>query len=182
MKDSIAIIEQFYKPGTTAYTLVKDHGEAVKEKALAAARKVPHLNPDLEFIASAAMLHDIGIFLTDAPMLGCTGKHPYILHGVLGKELLENLGLKRHAGVCERHVGVGISRQDIIENDLPLPHRDMLPLTIEEVIVCYADKFFSKTPGLLHQEKSMDVILKELSLHGRGKTDIFMEWTQQFGC
>ena len=60
----------------------------VMKKALSIAKQLPHLNPDLVFIQEAAMLHDIGIFLVDAPDIACTGELPYICHGYAGKILL----------------------------------------------------------------------------------------------
>ena len=53
---------------------------------------VPELSPDIEFIRTAALLHDIGIFMTHAPKFGCFGDHPYLAHGYLGRELLEREG------------------------------------------------------------------------------------------
>ncbi|MCP4686901.1 MAG: phosphohydrolase, partial [Desulfobacterales bacterium] len=123
----IDIIRKFYPAHGKAHRILLEHGRLVAEKSLAAAQRVSHLAPDLEFIREAAMLHDIGVFMVDAPGLGCVGKRPYIVHGVLGRELLEEIGLPRHALVCERHVGVGISAEDIKKHDLPLPERDMLP-------------------------------------------------------
>lgn len=39
-----------------------------------------------------------------------------------------------------------MSLQSIIEQDLPIPHRDMVPVSMEgEQVICFADKFFSKT-------------------------------------
>ena len=51
----------------------------------------------------------------------------------------------KHALVCERHTGVGISLEMILKDHMALPHRDLLPITYEEQVICYADKFFSKT-------------------------------------
>jgi uncharacterized protein len=50
-----------------------------------AAGQVSHLNPNLDYIAKAAMLHDIGILHTNSPELGCRGKHPYMC-GLLSEE------------------------------------------------------------------------------------------------
>ena len=91
------------------------------------------------------MLHDIGIFMTNAPQLGCYGDKPYICHGYLGRELLEKEGFPKHAIVCETHIGVGLTIADIEKNNFPLPRRDMTPKTLEEQIVCFADNFFRKT-------------------------------------
>ncbi|MBU4055343.1 MAG: HD domain-containing protein [Proteobacteria bacterium] len=183
MTDPIAVIEKFYTPGTQGYDIFMAHGEAVRDKALSLARRLDHRNPDYEFIASAAMLHDIGIFQTNAPILQCHGKHPYVCHGFIGKDLLDELGLPRHALVCERHVGLGISEEDVIAGKLPLPKRDMRPQTLEEELICYADKFYSKLP-LPPLEKSMEDVMEDVkkNRYGENKMAVFMEWTKRFGC
>jgi uncharacterized protein len=177
----IEIISEYYPPGSDAFDMMVKHGRQVAQKALSAAEGVAHLNPDMAFIEEAALLHDIGIFLTRAPGLGCTGDRPYLCHGILGREILEQKGLPRHALVCERHVGTGISAVDVQAAGLPLPNRDMLPVTIEEEIVCYADKFFSKSSNGNGSEKSLEKILKGLSAHGEEKAEKFMEWHSKFG-
>ena len=78
------------------------------------------------------MLHDIGIFLCDAPGIACHGKEPYICHGRLGAELLRQAGYPRHARVCERHTGAGLTKAEIVAQHLPIPAQDFLPETLEE--------------------------------------------------
>lgn len=177
----VDIINEFYNPGSKTYKILVQHGQAVARKAVAAAEKVPHLKPDLDFIQEAAMLHDIGIFLTDTPKLGCHGKHPYICHGYLGRELLVNNGLPIHALVCERHVGVGITAAEIQCHCLPLPMRNMVPVSIEEQIICYADKFFSKKSRSVTKEKPVEEILRKLERYGADKVSIFQSWIKLFG-
>jgi uncharacterized protein len=126
------------------------------------------------------MLHDIGIFLTNSPKLGCHGKHPYICHGYLGRELLVNNGFPIHALVCERHVGVGITVMDIERHHLPLPVRNMVPVSIEEQIICYADKFFSKNSRSVQKETPVKKILRNLERYGDDKVAIFQAWIQLF--
>ena len=178
----IDILEQYYDRHSKAFKILVAHGNQVAQKALKAAAKVSHLGPDLDFIEKAAMLHDIGIFLTDTPQLGCTGTQPYIRHGVLGYELLVESGRSQLARVCERHVGVGISAEDVHRFNLPLPARDMVPISIEEQIICYADKFFSKTGNgnLKTQEKNIDQIVRSLQKYGQDKVKRFQKWAQMF--
>lgn len=152
----------------------------VAEKALKIAEKVKHLYPDMEFIREAAMLHDVGIFLTDEPEIGCYGINPYICHGYLGRELLEKEGYPVHALVCERHIGVGLTKEEIEEKNLPLPKRDMIPLSLEEQIICFADKFFSKS-DILTKEKSLETVRKGIAKYGNEKLKKFDEWTRTFG-
>lgn len=177
----VDILREFYDPASSTFKMLLIHGRAVAAKALAVAGSLPGLNLDERFLEEAALLHDIAIFQTHTPSMGCTGIHPYIRHGYLGRELLENKGLFRHALVCERHVGVGISVADIDRNHLPLPHRDMRPVSIEEEIICYADKFFSKSKNGNGKEKSIANILAGLAPYGQDKVDRFLSWVDRFG-
>ena len=174
------ILQLFYKPGTKAYEILIRHGELVGRKALVVADHVSDLQPDRKFIAEAALLHDIGIFLTAAPSIGCHGSHPYICHGYLGREILEQCGLPRHALACERHVGVGISAADIEKFNLPLPHRDMQPVSLEEQIICYADKFFSKNGRQQAIVNGVMPVIQTLRSYGDAKVRRFKDWVQQF--
>ncbi|MBI5102263.1 MAG: HDIG domain-containing protein [Nitrospirae bacterium] len=164
--DIEGIIRKYYEPGSLSYEVYTGHAAMVVRKALAIAGSVKHPSPDLTFIEEAAYLHDIGIFMTNAPRIGCNGESHYICHGYLGRELLEKEGLPDHALVCERHIGAGLSITDITVKNLPLPRRDMLPISIEEKIICYADKFFSKNIGELNKEKSEDEIRAEITKFG----------------
>jgi uncharacterized protein len=179
--DPVEIIGRHYAPASKSQRILLEHGRLVAAKAITAAARVPHLGPDLAFVESAAMLHDIGIFLTDSPTLDCHGREPYIRHGILGKDILDAIGMPRHGLVCERHVGVGISAEDIRRFDLPLPVRDMRPVTVEEQIVCYADKFFSKNGSDTPREKSVAEIVASLKIYGADKVERFMEWVGLFG-
>jgi uncharacterized protein len=174
--DVISLIKKYYPSDSVAFSLLLQHSRLVTEKAMHVAGRVHSLGPDLRFIEEASMLHDIGIFLTNAPHLGCYGDKPYICHGYLGKELLEKEELPSHAIVCERHVGTGLTVTDIETGNLPLPKRSMAPVTLEEKIICFADKFYSKVAGKLLDEKPISQIRRELVRHGESKLRQFDEW------
>ncbi len=176
--DAEALIFEHYRKGSRLADLLLAHSRKVRDKALETAARMPDARPDLAFIEQAALLHDIGIYWTDAPRIHCLGAHPYLCHGVIGRHLLEQSGLTAHGLVCERHVGVGISQADIQERRLPLPLRDMLPLSLEEIVICYADKFFSKGNG--GDELPLSAIQAELAAHGPDKVARFMAWHAQF--
>jgi uncharacterized protein len=178
--DPLEVIMKYYRPGSTAFTVLVGHSQAVAGKAIETAAGVRRLGPDKVFIQEAAMLHDIGIFMTDAPQIDCHGDRRYICHGYLGRELLESEGLPRHALVCERHVGVGINLADIDHQLLPIPRRDMMPLSLEEKIICYADKFFSKKPGVLDAEKSLEEVRASIGRYGKDKLAFFDEMHRLF--
>ena len=125
------------------------------------------------------MLHDIGIFKCYAAGIQCFGTEPYICHGRIGAELLRSEGFPRHARVCERHTGAGITKAQIIAQNLPLPQQDFLPETMEEKVICYADKFFSKTH--IDREKTIEQAEKSLSKFGDEGVLRFREWEKCFG-
>ena len=181
MKEIIQLIEKYYFPDTLSYSIYLPHCRAVTELALKIARAHPELKADEQILEHSGMLHDIGIFMTDVPKLGCFGNYPYIAHGYKGRELLEKEGLPQIAPVCERHIGVGITLTDIIKNDLPLPHREMVPVTIEEKIICYADKFFSKSSKKLGKPKHLEKIHKSICRYGPEKWQIFENMMETFG-
>ena len=107
--------------------------------------------------------------------------HPeadYICHGYLGADLMRKEGYPRHALVCERHTGTGLSLAMIEERNLPVPHRDMRPVSLEEQLICFADKFFSKTK--LTKEKPADKIKQSLSKYGNETVEQFEHWCKLF--
>ena len=172
------IIEKYYAPGSDLYNILVKHSEAVRDKALELARRHPELGLDLEFIAEAAMLHDIGILETDAAGIKCFGTHRYIEHGYLGAEMMRREGYPRHALVCERHTGTGLRLTDIIERELPVPHRELCPVTMEEKLICYADKFFSKTR--LDSEDSYERVEKKMQKWGNESVEQLRTWREKF--
>ena len=172
------IIAKYYSPGSDAYNILVQHSEAVRDKALALAHRHPELNLDLDFISEAAMLHDIGILKTDAPGIKCFGSHKYIEHGYLGAEMIRKEGYPRHALVCERHTGTGLKLTDIIARELPVPHRELSPVSLEEQLICYADKFFSKTR--LNSEDSYERVLQKMQKWGNESIEQMRQWAEIF--
>jgi uncharacterized protein len=148
MLDCLSIIQRYYTPGNDDYLVLVSHSRQVADLAVKLSQRlIDNGTPiDIEFVEEAAMLHDIGMCRTDAPGIHCHGTEPYILHGILGRRMLDSMGLFRHGRVCERHTGSGITAAEIIAQHLPIdPPRDLLPESLEEKVVCYADKFFSKS-------------------------------------
>lgn len=150
----IDIINKYYPEENELRHILLTHSRSVADKSLWIADRHPELSLDKDFLYEAAMLHDIGIFLTDAAGIHCFGDKPYICHGYLGADLIRGEGYPRHALVCERHTGAGLSLEGIIAQDLPVPHREMVPVSLEEQAICFADKFYSKTH--LEKEKSVE--------------------------
>lgn len=174
----INIINKYYTENSELYNILMNHSRDVTCKAIDIAKKHPELNADLNFISEAAMLHDIGIFMTNAPSIKCFGEYTYMAHGYLGSEIMTKEGYPEHALVCERHTGAGLMLEEIISQHLPLPHRDMMPISIEEQIICFADCFFSKTH--LNEEKSVEDVRNKFKKFGQRSINQFDEWCKLF--
>lgn len=175
------IIRKYYNDHPLAWEILLEHSRLVTRRASKIARFLAETRPvDLQFVAEAAMLHDIGMLRTDTPEFGCNGEGPYICHGIKGREMLEDEGLYRHALVCERHIGIGLSAAEIIRENLPLPQRDMRPKSLEEQIICYADLFYSKSMARRNQGKTPEKVKGKLAKYGAEKIPIFTGWLQQF--
>lgn len=178
----LRLIEQFYPPGSLAHRLLLRHSLAVAELARTVARNAIARGEsiDLEFVEQAALLHDIGMLHTHAPEIGCHGPLPYLAHGIKGRQMLEAEGFARHGLVCERHIGVGLTAAEIVAQKLPLPARDMLPLSPEEQIVTYADLFFSKSPDAADRRRTPEQVRASLARFGAEKVPVFNAWHRRF--
>ena len=176
--DYQAIIDKYYPEENELRRILMIHSRSVADKALAIAEAHPELPIDKQFVEEAAMLHDIGIFRTNAPSIQCFGTEPYICHGTIGAQLMREEGFPQHALVCERHTGSGLSLLEIERQNLPVPHHDMLPLSLEEKLICYADKFFSKTH--LERERTVEQARNSLLKFGEEGIARFDTWIQLF--
>ena len=176
--DYQAIIDKYYPEDNELRHILITHSQSVARRALQIVSSHPELQLNAQFVEEASMLHDIGIFLTDAPGIQCYGAQPYICHGRLGAEIMRKEGFEQHARVCERHTGAGITKAQVIGQHLPLPEQDFLPETLEEKVICYADKFFSKTK--LDREKNIGQAEKSLMKFGEEGVERFREWERLF--
>ena len=172
------IILKYYPEDNSLRRLLIRHSRDVAALAMEIACRHPELNINMRFVEEGAMLHDIGIFTTNAPGICCYGNAPYILHGYNGAQLLRSLGYDRHARVCERHTGTGITAQQIQQRGLPLPERDFLPETTEEILICYADKFFSKSHP--DKKKTTEEAIKSIEKFGNDGVMKVKEWAEMF--
>ena len=128
------------------------HVISVCEKAMDIARKI-HDNGhaiNLPLVEIGALIHDIGRSRTNK-----------IEHAIEGAKIIEELGFsKKLCRIAETHLLGGLSEEDAMI--LGLPAKSYLPETLEEKIVCYADKLINGS--------------KEVSIEQR-----FLKWKKRFG-
>ena len=177
--DVKAIIDRYYPVENELKNIYNIHAEKVTSLALEMAARHPELNIDSDFVKEAAMLHDLGIFLTDAPRIYCFGSEPYLCHGYLGAELLRSLGYERHARVCERHTGTGLTKEQVVANGWKLPVKDFVPETIEEQLICFADKFYSKTK-FLETRRTFEQVVESMAKISAESVEKVNRWAEMF--
>lgn len=172
------IIDLYYPSGSRLRDIYLRHCRSVADEAITIARtkQLPIPEADIE---AAAMLHDIGIFLCDAPDIECHGDQPYIRHGILGAQLLIRHGAPQFiADIAERHTGAGLTPDDIISQKLPLEPRDYSPRTTLERLICYADKFYSKSGSM--QRKPIEKVIRSMSRFSPDTLQRFLSMQREF--
>ncbi len=174
-----AIVDRHYLEGTRCRDILLKHSRQVADLALDIAHR-HSLGLDDEIIESGAMLHDIGICLTDAPGIDCHGSAPYLSHGVLGAEMLAGEGAPDWVcQIAKRHTGAGITAEDIQKYHLPIPLGDYVPRTLLERLICYADKFYSKSGAM--EKKTLDRVRASMARFSPETVARFEELHRQFG-
>lgn len=160
----LSIIYKYYPEDDELRRLLLKHSRQVADRCLEIVRKHRELPVDVQFLEEAAMLHDIGIVRCHAPSIHCQGTEPYLRHGPIGADMLRAEGFPRHARVAERHTGTGLPGYE--------------PETLEEQIVCYADKFYSKS----RPDRVLTVAETAESLEKFGHEGVlkFFSWAERF--
>ncbi|MBQ6406021.1 MAG: HD domain-containing protein [Prevotella sp.] len=162
--DYQAIIDKYYPADDELRRVLLLHSRQVADRCLLIVKKHKELPVDVQFLEEAAMLHDIGIYQCDAPSIHCHGTEPYIKHGPIGGDLLRQEGYPRHARVAERHTGTGLPGFE--------------PETLEEQIVCYADKFYSKSKP--DHVRTVAETAQSLEKFGHEGVLKFLSWAEKF--
>ncbi len=166
-KKAIALLKK-YAPNEKKFKLVLAHSKSVQKVALRIAKNI---DCDKDFIKTASILHDIGRFKYL--------KKDTIKHGVYGAKILRKHKLLRHANVCERHLGAGITKKDIKDQKLPLPKKCFIPLTKEEYIIAHADNLVFGTKEVPFK-KVFERFQKELGEYGVKKLMLLKKKIDKF--
>ncbi len=144
-EDAVALMRRMGLPHN-----IVEHQLAVMRKARDIAHNIVHAKVDNNLVKMGALVHDIGRVQDHS-----------LAHAYLGGDILRNLGYpEAMARIAEKHALGGITEAQAVE--LGLPPRDYVPRTIEEKIVCLADKYFSG---------KVEVTIE----------DRFAKWTEKFG-
>lgn len=188
--EDVRALHEKYAPAPAAFDLVYTHclivcGIAEELSARSANRPGsgpgggPEAGLDIGLFRAGSLLHDIGVYrLYDEA--GRLDHANYIRHGLLGYEILRAEGLPEE--VCRfaaRHTGMGLTREDVLRQRLPLPPCDYVAETGEEALVMYADKFHSKTTPPVFLTAS--AYAASVRRFGAAKAAAFEAMRQRFG-
>jgi uncharacterized protein len=175
----IEALHKQYAPCELVYRLVFEHCQIVRDIALQLL-KASNLELDQELVVTGALLHNIGVY----PLFGTDGKLRdgvnYITHGIEGERILQQEGYPEYlCRFAAYHTGVGLTKQDVTNLQLPLPPRDYLAQSDEEQLIMYADKFHSKTTPPTFN--SFDWYRQDVAKFGQDKTIKFDALAAKFG-
>jgi len=120
---------------------VRRHSEKVADKALEIASKITKVKVDKNLIEIGALLHDIGR----------TKTHGF-KHALIGGKILRERGFSdKLAKICETHILGGLDVEDA--KKFGLPEKDFFPVSLEEKIICLADKHMAGTREVTIEER-----------------------------
>ena len=120
---------------------VRKHSIKVAEKALEIANKIKKETVNKDLVEIGALLHDIG-----------RGKTHGFRHALIGGKILKERGLPNSlVRVCETHILGGLDKEDA--KVIGLPEKEYLPITLEEKIICIADKLTAGTKEVTIEQR-----------------------------
>lgn len=176
---TIEALHQKYTPTPQIYHLVYTHCRIVWRIAEQLIDQ-QNLSVDEQLVKTGSLLHDIGVYaLYDADGRYKEGVD-YITHGIEGERILraENVP-ERLWRIASHHTGVGLTSDEVVRQNLPLPPADYIAATIEERLVMYADKFHSKSEP--PHFNSYEQYRRTVSKFGTEKADLFDALAAEFG-
>lgn len=176
-----------------------ERGDAVSREAAAPSIAQPVVPPtegvtggtipprlvDEHMVTIGGLLHDIGTYRvlkhdgTDGKPLKFDGPN-YIKHGILGYEWLLEQGVDESiAQFARNHTGVGLTREAVERQDLPLPPDDYVPMNLEQETVMVADKYNSKSipPKFL----TVDAYTAKAARFGEDNKRCWLDLVAQYG-
>ncbi|MFX1590446.1 MAG: HD domain-containing protein, partial [Promethearchaeota archaeon] len=95
--------------------------------------KITKVDVNKDLIEIGAILHDIGRAKTHG-----------FEHALIGGKILKERGFSNNlVRICETHILGGLDKEDAIK--VGLPEKNYLPISLEEKIICLADKHMAGT-------------------------------------
>ena len=144
---------------------VRRHSLQVAEIAIDIANKIKGAKVDKKLVEIGALLHDIGRVSTHG-----------FGHAFMGGKILRKRRFPEElARICERHILGGLDKEDA--KSVGLPEKDFYPVTLEEKIVCLADKLTDKSGQISVNTSISKLINKRFQIwfNKYGKSQILLK-------
>ncbi|MHA1728161.1 MAG: HDIG domain-containing metalloprotein [Promethearchaeota archaeon] len=120
---------------------IQRHSMAVSKKGAKIAAKIKNINVNINLVKIGGMLHDIG-----------RSKSHGFDHAVSGGKIIRKYRFSEQlARIAETHILGGLTAKEA--EKLDLQPKNYLPETIEEKIVCLADKYYIGTKKVTIEER-----------------------------
>ncbi|RSX53362.1 phosphohydrolase [Bifidobacterium dolichotidis] len=146
---------------------------------------IPPRYLDTRMPVLGALVHDIGVYKlvlndgSNGEPLTFDGPN-YVRHGIIGYQLLLDAGFDESiAEYARNHTGVGLTKEDVERQHLPIPVDDYVPMNLEQEVVMVADKYNSKSvpPRFLTAES----YAKKAARFGEQNEQRWLELVRQYG-
>ena len=149
--------------------LIWTHSEIILKVAqkIVAKLKDESISVNIDLLTKGTLLHDIGVYHCYDEDFNPNNNLPqYVEHGYIGYKIIRDIGIPEEiARFALRHTATGLTEKDIKKGNLNLPMGNYIPVTLEEEILTYADKFHTKYPSFSDFEKQKkNVILDRFAL------------------
>jgi len=156
------------------------HSQIVKEIALqisANLKKNYAIEADKKLITAGSLVHDIGLY-------NCFDDNfqkivRYATHGQIGYDILKREKVEEKIArfsLC--HTTTGLTKEDIVNQEIPMEPKDYIPITLEEEIVSYADTFHSKGHPGFHTFEEME---QNYTKYGENAVTMLKRFRRKFG-
>lgn len=178
--EQIKDLHRRYAKSQDDFNLVYEHCQIVETIAMQLLGANPVDGIDRQLLHVGCLLHDIGaydVLLNGRFVAG-------VRHGTIGGDILKREGFPETIWrFASHHTGVGLTKQDVIEQKIPIPVADYTADTNEERLIMYADKFHSKSNPSLEQPYfcTFDWFRNSIQRHGMDKAVKFDNLARLFG-
>lgn len=173
-------LHQKYAKSDADLTLIYTHCQIVEAIAMQLLDAKPIQGIDRDLVRVGCLLHDIGAYEVLEEGKFVRG----VRHGAIGEDILKNEGFSETIWrFASHHTGVGLTEQDVMDQNLPIPVADYTAKTNEERIIMYADKFHSKSnpPSEAPYFCSFDWFRNSVQRFGSDKAAKFDALAELFG-
>ena len=173
--DAIALIDKYYADNPRLRELLWIHSRQVADRCLKIAALHPELDLDKAFWKKQLCYMISAFCIPTLPVFYVRETHLIFATVISGRRCCVRKGFRPCQGVRASYRR-GAFTEEVAAQGLPIPVQDYYPETLEEQLICYADKFYSKSHP--DREKTPEQALKSVSRYGEDGARRFRHWME----